>query len=326
MRRICRRTFLVAGAALIAAAPMAPAQSPKRIPRVGFMSSASSPRRSEAFLRGLRELGYVDGQNVRIEMRSADGQRDRIASLVAELVRGEADVLVVGSTIGARAAKAATTTLPIVFAGSSDPVAGGLVGNLARPGGNVTGVSLAYGGGLPGKWAELLRELVPGAARFALLWSSTNPAAAKFVDEVEATARKLKLAIARHHAAAPADLDAALREVAASRAQGLVVMPSPFWVAQRDALVAFAAKQRLPAMYFDEEFVEAGGLVSYGPSIAEAYRLAASYVDRILKGAKPGDLPVEQLNKYELVVHRGTAKALGLVVPPSIALRARMID
>jgi putative ABC transport system substrate-binding protein len=326
MRRIGRRTLLIAGAALLGAWRVPLAQRPQRIPRIGFMSSASSRRRSEAFLIGLRELGYSDMQNVRVEMRSADGQPDRIAALVDELVRREVDVLVVGSTIGARAAKAATTTIPVVFAGSSDPVAGGLVANLARPGGNVTGVSLGYGGGVPGKWIELLRELVADATRIAVLWTATNPAAAQFVDEVEATARKLTVAIERHHAAAPADLDGALRRIAGSRAQGLVVMPSPFWVAQRDALVAFAAKQRLPAMYFDEEFVEAGGLVSYGPSIAEAYRLAASYVDRILKGAKPGDLPVEQLNKYELVVHRGTAKALGLVVPQSIALRARMID
>lgn len=326
MRRASRRSFLLTSAALLGAARGVPAQAPKRIPRVGFMLSATSPRRSEAFLRGMRELGYVDGQNVRVEMRSADGQRDRLAALADELVRSDVDVLVAGSTIGARAARAATATIPVVFAGSSDPVAGGLVGNLRQPGGNMTGVSLAYGDGVSGKWVELLKEFVPGAARIALLWTSTNPAANSFVEEAEATARKLKVATARHHAAAPGELDAALREVVASGAQGFVVMPSPFWVAQRAPLVAFAAKQRLPAMYFDEEFVEAGGLVSYGPSIAEAYRLAATHVDKILKGAKPGGLAVVQLNKYELVVHSGTAKALGLAVPQSIALRARMID
>jgi putative ABC transport system substrate-binding protein len=324
---ICRRTFLIAGASLVVATPKASAQRPKRVPRVGFMLSATSQRRSEAFLRGLKELGYVDGQNVRVEMRSADGQRDRLAALAAELVRSDIDVLVAGSTIGARAAKAATTTIPVVFAGSSDPVAGGLVGNLARPGGNVTGVSLAYGGGVAGKWVELLKEFVPRLDRLAVLWTSANPAAVKYVEEAEATARKLNVTAARHHAAVSGDLDGALRQVTAGGAQGLVLMPGPFWVAQRDALVAFAAKQRLPAMYFDEEFVEAGGLVSYGPSIAEAYRLAASYVDRILKGAKPGDLPVEQLNKYELVVHRGTAGSLGLAIPRSIAARSpRMVD
>jgi putative ABC transport system substrate-binding protein len=302
------------------------AQPVKRIPRIGFMSSATSPRRQEAFLRGMKELGYVEGQNVRVEMRSADGQRDRIAVRVDELVRAEVEVLVVGSTIGARAAKAATTTIPIVIAGSSDPVAGGLVSSLARPGGNITGVSLAYGGSVPGKWVELLKELVPKITRMAVLWTSTNPASAKYVEEAEATARKFKVATERHHAAVPAELDGALRQIAGSGAQGLVVMPSPFWVTQQQALVGFAARQRLPTVYFDEEFVEAGGLASYGPNIAEAYRLAASYVDRILKGARAGELAVEQLNKYELAMNRGTVKALGLTVPEAIALRARMID
>jgi putative ABC transport system substrate-binding protein len=278
-------------------------------------------------VRGMSELGYVEGRSVRVEMRSADGQRDRLAALAAELVRSDIDVLVAGSTIAARAAKAATAAIPVVFAGSSDPVAGGLVASLARPGGNLTGVSLAYGGGLAGKWVELLKDLAPRVTRIALLWTSTNPASAQFVEEAEATARKLNAKTARHHAAVPGEVDAALRGVAASGAQGLVVMPSPFWVAQRDALLAFAAKQRLPAMYFDEEFAEAGGLVSYGPSIAEAYRLAASYVDRILKGAKPGELPVQQLNTHELVIHRGTARSLGLAIPPSIAARSpRMVD
>jgi putative ABC transport system substrate-binding protein len=327
MRRASRRSFLLAGAALLGAARAAPAQTGKRVPRVGFLTATTSPRRSEAFLRGMRELGYVEGRSVHVEMRSAGGQRDRLPVLAAELAQSDVDVLVAGSTIGARAAKAATTTIPVVFAGSSDPVAGGLVANLARPGGNVTGVSLAYGGGVAGKWVELLRELAPRVTRIALLWTSTSPASTQYVEEAEATASKLGVATARHHATAPVEFDAALREVAAGGAQGLVVMPSPFWVAQRDALVAFAAKQRLPAMYFDEEFAEAGGLVSYGPSIAEAYRLAASYVDRILKGARPGELPVQQLNTYELVIHRGTARSLGLAVRPSIAARSpRMVD
>lgn len=324
---IGRRTFLIAGASLVVATQEASAQRPKRVPRVGFMSSATSQRRSEAFLRGLQELGYVDGQNVRVEMRSADGQSDRLAALAAELARSDIDVLVAGSTIGARAAKAATATIPIVFAGSSDPVAGGLVGSLKQPGGNVTGVSLAYDGGVAGKWVELLKDLVPRLDRLAVLWTSANPAAVKYVEDAEATARKLNVTAARHHAAVAGDVDGLLRKIVAGGAQGMVVMPSPFWVAQRDTLVAFAAKQRLPAMYFDEEFVEAGGLASYGPSIAEAYRIAASYVDRILKGAKAGELAVEQLNRYELVVHRGTARSLGLAIPPSIAARSpRMVD
>jgi putative ABC transport system substrate-binding protein len=328
MPRSARRRFLAAGAALVVAPLAARAQRGGRIPRIGFLSPTQRGPRDEAFVQGLRELGYVDGRDVVVEMRFAEGRPERVPALVDELLRENVDVLVVGSTIGARAAKAATTSVPIVFAGSSDPVAGGIVPNLARPGGNLTGTSTAYGDGLAGKWLELLKEVAPGAAHVAVLWSSSNPAAAPlFAKEVLAAARKLKTKVDVHQAMNPGELEGALAAIAARGAKGLVVTPSPFAVTQRERLVRFAEEKRLPAMYFDESFVDAGGLVSYGPSIVDAYRRAAAYVDRILKGARPGDLAVEQPTKFDLVVNRKTAYALGLAIPASFLLRAdRVVD
>ncbi len=274
------------------------------------------------FCRGSGALGYVDGQNIHVELRFAEGRPERLPGLVDELVRLKVDVLVVGATIGARAARSATTIIPIVFAGSSDPVAGGIVTNLARPEGNITGFSLAYGDGFAGKWLELLNEAAPGVSQFAALWSSSNAAARRFVQELEGAARRLNVGLDVHHAAKPPELDAALAAIGGSGAQALIVTPSPFSVANQDKLVQFAATKRLPAMYFVEDFADAGGLMSYGPSIVDVYRRAATYVDKILKGAKPGDLPVEQPTKFELIVNLKTANALGLRIPQTILLRA----
>ena len=320
-----RRRFLGLGAALLVA-PLASPQSIGGPRRVGFVSPVRPGRRDAAFREGLRALGYVEGGNLRLELRFANGEHDRLRALAEELVRLDVEVLVAGSTIGARAARAATATIPIVFAGSGDPVAGGVVANLARPGGNVTGVSLAYGSGVPGKWPEMLKEMAPRVMHVAVLWSSSNAAAVAYVDETAAAARKLAIGLDLHHASNAAELDAALAAIAARRAQGIVVTPSPFAASSQDKLVRFAAQRRLPAMYFVEDFVEAGGLMSYGPSIAESYGRAAAYVDRILKGAKPGDLPVEQPTTLDLVVNRNAASALGLAVPQSIVVRARIVD
>ncbi|MFO1324559.1 MAG: ABC transporter substrate-binding protein [Burkholderiales bacterium] len=317
-----RRQFLMAGAALLVAPAVARAQSTQRIPRIGLVSPTAPGPRSEAFVRGLRELGYVDGGNVRIEMRFAQGRPERLPGLVDELIRANVDILVVGATIGARAAKAATTTIPIVFAGSSDPVAAGIVANLSRPGGNITGNSLAYGDGFAGKWLELLKDAVPGTARVAVLWSSSNATAEAFVREIDAAARASKVKLDAFHAANPSELDAAFAAIARSDAQALIVIPSPFAATQADRLVGFAASRRLPAIYFDEQFADVGGLMSYGPSIADAYRRAAAYVVRILKGAKPGDLPVEQPTKFDLVVNLDAARALGLGLSRAFLLRA----
>jgi putative ABC transport system substrate-binding protein len=259
-------------------------------------------------------------------MRFAEGRPERLPGLVDELIRLGVDVLVVGSTIGARAAKAATTTLPVVFAGSSDPVAGNIVKTLARPGGNLTGTSLAYGDGIAGKWLELLVEMTHAVSPCSVLWSSSNTAGARFVEELRAAARKLDVRLDPHHATNVGELDDALVAVRSSGARSLIVTPSPFWVAHQRRLLRLAEDHRLPTMHFDEDFVGAGGLMSYGPSIAEAYRRAATHVDRILRGANPGDLPVEQPTQFDLVVNARTAKALGLTVTQSMLIRARVIE
>lgn len=322
-----RRRLLVAGGALLLAPLLARAQGAQKVYRIGFLSPTAPGLRDQAFLRGMRELGYVEGRNVHIEMRFAEGRPERLPGLAEELIGLKPDVLAVGSTIGARAVKKATTTIPIVFAGSSDPVAGGLVPNLAHPGGNITGFSLAYGDGFAGKWMELLKEVAPEVSHVAALWSSSNAAAARFVKELQTAARKLDVALDVHLARNLPELDVALAAIGRSRAQGLIVVPSPFAATQRRKLVQFAAGERLPAVYFFEKFANAGGLMSYGPDFADVYRRAASHVDRILKGAKPGDLPVENPTKFDLVVNLKTAKALGITIPQSILLRAdRVIE
>jgi putative ABC transport system substrate-binding protein len=322
-----RRQFLLAASALLAAPRAALAQRADRLVHIGFLSPVAQGSRDEAFLDGLRALGWVQGRNIAVAMRFAEGQPDRLPGLVQELLALNPDVLVVGATIGARAAKRATKTVPIVFAGSSDPVAGGIVTNLRRPGGNITGFSLAYGDGFVGKWLELLREAAPDLSHAALLWSSSNAAAKRFVSELRAAAKRLRVQLDVHHASKPEELDAALGGIRAGGARGMIVAPSPFAVSQRRKLVRFAEAQRLPAIYFVDSFAKAGGLMSYGPNIPDVYRRAAAHVDRILKGAKPGDLPVERPTKFDLVVNLSAAKAIGLTVPPSILLRAdRVID
>lgn len=322
-----RRGTLLALLLLAALARGVRAQQPAKVPRIGFVSPVSPDPRRDAFVQGLRELGYEDGRNVAIEMRFAEGRPERLPALAAELVRLQVDVLVAGATIGARAAMEATRTIPIVFAGSSDPVAGGVVANLARPEGNVTGFSLAYGDGFAGKWLELLKQAAPDVSHVAALWSSSNAAAARFVKELEAAARTHGVRLDVHHAANPPQLEEATAAIGAGKAQGLIVTPSPFAASNRRRLVEFAARRRLRAMYFVKDFVDAGGLMSYGPSIVDTYRRAASYVDRILKGAKPADLPVEQPTKFELAINLRTARELGLKVPQAVLLRAdRLIE
>lgn len=310
---------------MLVAPLVARAQRGQKVYRIGFLSPTTPGLRDQAFLKGMRELGYVEGRNVQIEMRFAEGRPERLSGLAEELVGLKPDVLAVGSTIGARAVKKATTTIPIVFAGSSDPVAGGLVPNLAHPGGNITGFSLAYGDGFAGKWMELLKEVTPEVSHVAALWSSSNKAAVRFVKELQTAARKLEVTLEVHHAANLAELDVALAAIGRSPARGLIVVPSPFAATSRRKLVQFAASQRLPAVYFFEKFADAGGLMSYGPDFADVYRRAASHVDKILKGAKPGDLPVENPTKFDLVVNLKTARALGIAIPQSVLLRANRV-
>lgn len=321
MGQLRRRTFLFACGALLAA-PLAQAQ---KVYRIGFVLPQSGGARRDAFLQGLRELGYNEGRNIHVETRFAEGRPERLPALIDEVIGLKIDVLVVGATLGALAAKKATMTIPIVFAGSSDPVAGGVVTNLARPEGNITGFSFAAGAGFGEKWLELLKEAVPSVSHVAALWSSSNAAASRFVKDLQSAGRVLRVSVDVHHAASLPQLDEAFAAIAASEARGLIVTPSPFSVTHRRKLIEFAASRRLPAMYFAEEFVEAGGLMSYGPSIPDTYRQAASYVDKILKGAKPADLPVQQSAKFDLAINLGTAKALGLQVPQAVLLRAARV-
>jgi putative ABC transport system substrate-binding protein len=322
-----RRDTLLALVSLAAVPLAAGAQRAARVYRIGFFLPSSPGPRVNAFVQGLRVLGYVEGENLTLDMRFADGRPERLPGLVDELLRLNPDVLVAGATIGALAAKKATTTVPVVFAGSSDPVAGGVVTNLARPQGNLTGLSLAIGEGFGGKWLELLRDAVPGVSHVAALWSSSNAAAARFVKELEAAARTLGTKLDMHHAANVPELDKALAVIGGGGARGLIVTPSPFSITHQRRLIEFAASMRLPAMYFVDDFAHAGGLMSYGPSIADSYRRAATYVDKILKGAKPGDLPVEQPTRFELTINLKTARALGLKIPQAVLLRAdRVIE
>jgi putative ABC transport system substrate-binding protein len=305
----------------------AKAQQATKLPRIGYLSanSAANPHLREAFRQGLRDLGYVEGRNVVIEYRDAEGKPERLPALAAELVALKVDVIVTGGgTPTALAAKQAARTLPIVFASAPDPVTDGLVTSVARPGGNVTGSS-NLNPELVGKCLELLKQAVPGASRVAVLW---QPGAAgertekDMLKGAEVTARALGVRLQFVETRGPADFDRAFSDMTRARAGALTVLGSAMLFTERRRLVDLAAKNRLPVVYPQREFVDAGGLMSYGPNLADLFRRAATYVDRILKGTKPGDLPVEQPTKFELVINLKTAKALGLTIPPSLLGRA----
>jgi putative ABC transport system substrate-binding protein len=308
---------------LLAVSLAAQAQEPARVYRVGLVGSSAATSSLDVFKQALRELGYVEGRNIIVEARFAEGRSERLPKLIAETLAGRVDVLVVGSTPAALAAKRATTTVPIVFASLFDPVGAGVVTSLARPGGNVTGSSIGVGGsGLGGKWVELLKEAVPRLSHVAALANAANPAGAASVREIEAAARTLNLKLDVHDAANAGNLDRALASIGTGGAQALIVTNDPFFTVNRDKLVEFAARRRLPAVYFFRLFADSGGLMVYGASLEDSYRSAANYVDRILRGAKPGDLPVEQPTRFELIVNVRTARTLGLTIPPSLLLRA----
>ena len=313
---------LVATGIFLAATDATRAQQPTKAYRVGFVSAVSPDSSFDAFRQGLSALGYTEGKNLVVETRFAEGRLERLPELAAELINLRVDVLVAGSPAAAVAAKKASRTVPIVFAGVGDPVASGIVGSLARPGGNVTGVAVgvsdpAFGG----KWLELLREMVPNASLVAVLSNRSNPSNSPYLKGVEAAARTLNVKLVNVDAGNPVELKRALATIAASGAQGMIVTPDPFLAIARATIVSFAASARLPAMYFFKYFADAGGLMSYGASLDETYRRAAGYVDKILKGAKPADLPVEQPMRFELIVNTTTARTLGISIPLSIRLR-----
>jgi putative ABC transport system substrate-binding protein len=323
-----RRIFMAMLTGGIVAAPFAAeAQQAGKVARIGWLSTnvAASPHLPEAFLQGLRDFGYVEGRNIVIEYRSAEGKFERFPALAAELVALKVDIIVAASsTPAALATKQATRTLPIVFIGVADPVTSGVVTSLARPGGNVTGLSNLIAE-LVGKCLEQLTQAVPGVSRVAVLW---QPGAMgertdkDMLKRAEVAARALGVRLQIVEARGPEDIDRAFSDMTRARAGALTVLPSSMFNSERRRLVDLAAKNRLPAVYPWREGVDAGGLMSYGPNLADLYRRAATYVDKILKGAKPGDLPVEQPTKFELVINLKTAKALGLTIPQSLLGRA----
>ncbi len=317
-RRDTLRVLLALGVAPLAVE----AQPAAKVPRIGWLVSnlATSPHLTEAFRQGLRDLGYVEGRNVVIEYRDAEGKFERLPALAAELVALKVDVILVGATPQALAAKQATKTIPIVFAGAGDPVRSGLVTSLARPGGNVTGLTL-FGTELVGKCLEQLTQAVPGVSRVAALWQPGAVPERPEQDMLKAAdvaARALGVRLQFVEARGPADFDRAFSDMTKARAGALTVLSGVMFFNERRRLVDLAAKHRLPAVYQVREFVDAGGLMAYGANPADLYRRAATYVDKILKGAKPADLPVEQPTKFELVINLKTAKALGLTIPRSL--------
>ncbi len=294
------------------------AQHPAKVPRIGVLTTSASGY--EPFRQGLRELGYLEGKNVAIEYRFAEGKLDRLPALAAELVRLKVDIVVAVGAPAVRAARKATETIPIVMA-AADPVGQGFVASLARPGGNVTGLS-SLTAGLVGKRFELLKEIIPKLSRVAVLW---HPDPTRNWKEIQLAAREQGLQLQSLEVRGREDLDGAFRAASRERAQALLALRSPTVVAERKRIAELAIQNRLPAIYDDRAHVEAHGLMSYGTNQADLHRRAATYVDKILKGAKPADLPVEQPTKFELVINMKTAKALGLTIPQTLLIRADQV-
>ena len=321
-----RREFIAAvGAGLLAAPLVAGAQQAGRVHRIGYLTgglSTDRPHLIEAFRQGLRELGWVEGQNIVIEYRYAEGRFDRLPDLAAELVRLKVDIIVAVATPASAAAKNATGTIPIVGISLGDPVGTGLIASLARPGGNITGVSYSVGVETIGKGLELLNEIVPNVRWVAILSNPGNPLHAPAVRDLKVAARSLGEQLQLLDARGPTEFDGAFAAMAKERVGGLFVVADTMFNLHRARLVELAAKSRLPAAYGTRDAVESGGLMSYGPSLPDLFERGATYVDKILKGAKPADLPVEQPTKFELVINLKTAKALGLTIPPSLLARA----
>jgi ABC-type uncharacterized transport system substrate-binding protein len=319
-----RRAFLAGTAALLAAPLAAEAQPAAKIARIGYLAFnlASSPHVHEAFRQGLRDLGYVEGRNVVIEYRHAEGKAERFPTLAAELVSLKVDLIVAGAYQATLATKNATKTIPIIMVAVADPVRMGLIASLVRPGGNITGLTLLAGTEIVGKHLELLKEAVPNLSRVAVLSNPANPMHIVRLREVEVAGRSLRVQLQILKAQGPEEFDSAFAAMTRARAGALYVVGDPMFIQHRRRLAELAAKSRLPAVYELKDHAEAGGLMVYGPSTLDMYRRAATYVDKILKGAKPGDLPVEQPTKFELVINLKTAKALGLTIPPSVLARA----
>jgi putative ABC transport system substrate-binding protein len=320
-----RRAFLGSLTGSLLAAPFAAeAQQAGKVYRIGFISPASSSpmaARDEAFRQGLRALGYILGQNITIEYRWADGKNERLTGFAAELVNLKLDIIVTHGGEATRAVQQVTTTIPIVIAAADDPLASGLVASLARPGGNITGLSILTPD-LTGKRLELLKALLPGLTRVAVLWNPGNPISEPELRKAEAAAAPLGLQLQSLGLRDPREFASAFSSMKRERADALFLLSDAMFFGRRKEIADLAASNRLPLVAHLREFADAGGLMTYGPNVLELHRRAATYVDKILKGAKPGDLPVEQPTKFDLVINLKTAKALGLTIPPSLLQRA----
>jgi putative tryptophan/tyrosine transport system substrate-binding protein len=309
---------------LLALGVIAEAEQPKKVPRIGFLAAVSPSTisaRVKAFQQGLRDLGYVEGRNIVIEWRYAEEKRDSVSELAAELVRLQLNVIVTAGPASTRPAKEATVTIPIVMAFDVDPVGSGFVASLARPGGNITGLS-SLAPEISGKQLELLKEIIPRLSRVAVLGNSTSAGNAQALRETELAAGALGMKLQNLNILGPKDIDPAFRAASKGRADALLVLTNPVATSQRTQITDLAVKNRLPAIYDRPEFVEDGGLMTYGVSSTDLFRRAATYVDRILKGAKPADLPVEQPKKFEFIINLKAAKQIGLTIPPNVLARA----
>jgi len=296
---------------------------PAKIPRIGYLSATSPSAvsaRIEAFRQGLRELGYVEGKNIIIEWRFGEGKPDRLLALAAELVSLKVDIIVTAGQTVTRAAKEATKTIPIVMTNEGDPVGTGFVASLAQPGGNITGLSTLRPE-ISGKQLELLKEIVPRLSRVAVLGTSPVPGTAQALKEIELAARAFKLQLQYLDVLNPKDIETTFQAASNGRADAVLVLSSPVLNAHRKQVIALAVKSRLPAIYPQGDYMDAGGLMFYGPSITDLSRRAATYVDKILKGRKPADLPVEQPMKFEFIVNLKAAKQIGLTIPPNVLVR-----
>jgi putative ABC transport system substrate-binding protein len=322
---ISRRTLVAALTGGVLVAPLVAGAQPTKVPRIGWLGG---PARETAqpfvlpFLQGLRELGWVEGNSIIIEWRFAEGKAERLPDLAAELVRLRVELIVVPSTPTVVAAKKATATIPLVSVAGNDPIALGLVASLARPGGNVTGLTSSLGPEIAGKQIDLLKEAIPQGSLVSVLWNPATPGNAVALREAETAARALGLELQPLEARRASEFDGAFAKMSAKRVGALLVLGDVLFLTHRKRLVELAARTRLPAMYGQREFVDDGGLLSYGAKLSATFRRAATYVDKILKGAKPADLPIERPTTFELIINSKTAKALGLTIPHSVLARA----
>jgi len=320
---ISRRAFIAGGIAA-ALAPRAARGQPRKVARIGYLRLAAFASNDEAFRKGLRELGYVEGQNIQVEYRYAGNDMGRLAAMAADLVESKVDLIVAGGTQAIVAARQATATIPIVFPVTFDPVASGFVASVARPGGNLTGFD-ALNPVVTAKRVELLKSVIPGIARIAVFRNPTNPGSLLALKQTEVAAKRVGVRLETLEVQTAEQLENAFAAAAKARADAIMVISDNFFLTQQRTIVQLAMKQKLPGMFDTRDFVEAGGLMSYGADLADLYRRAAGLVDKILKGAKPAELPVEQATKFDLVINRKTASALRLTLPQTLLMRADQI-